>query len=69
MLNNTKKIEKDPVQFETRKLDTENLQKIRLALRETNWDTILDMNSNDGYDYIVDKIQFVTETISPKKQS
>ncbi len=61
------KTEKSPVRLETRKLDDESLNKIKLALREMDWSNIKNMDTNEGYDFIVKRIQFVLDTICPKK--
>ena len=50
-----------------RKLDDENIAKIKASLWGLNWNDVSTMDANDGYNFIVKKIQDVMDTIAPKK--
>ncbi len=67
VLNTCKKVIKDPLVIETRKLDKENIGKIRAALRNVNWYTVANATVNDGYNFIVDNITSIMDTVAPKK--
>ncbi len=66
LLKDCSKIVNAPLKIESRKLDDENIMKIKASLRDLNWNDVSTMDANDGYDFIVKKIQHVMDTIAPK---
>ena len=66
LLKDCSKIVNAPLKIESRKLDDENIMKIKASLRDLNWNDVSTMDANDGYDFIVKKIQDFMDTIAPK---
>ncbi len=63
-----KKEENSSTKIKCRKLNEENIVRIKNALRFVDWNTVIDMNANDGYTFVVNKIVSIMNTIAPERE-
>ena len=55
-----------PSQISRRKINTANIARIKNALKVVNWNTVHDLDSNEGYDFLINKIVSILDTIAPE---
>ena len=67
VLSNVMSSLKEPVKVESRKLNTDALNKIRHDLSMTNWECIKSMNVNSSFEYFHDKLMTSLNMHAPVK--
>ncbi len=63
-----KKVLNNPTKIKVRKLNEVNISRIKNALKFVDWSSLDGLNANDGYDFIVNKIVSILNTIAPEKE-
>ena len=63
-----KKEDNSPSKIKCRKLNEENIVRIKNALRFVDWNSVLELNANDGYTFLVNKIVSIMNTIAPERE-
>ena len=64
---NRKKESNEPMKITGRKLNETNIARIQNALKCVNWDNVDGLNSSDGYEYVINKITVILDTIAPER--
>ncbi len=63
-----KKETHSPVKIRCRKLNDANIARIKNALRFVDWTPVNDLGANEGYDFVINKIISIMNTIAPERE-
>ena len=63
-----KKEANSPMKIRCRKLNDANIARIKDALRFIDWSSVNDLTASKGYDFVINKIVSVMNTIAPERE-
>ncbi len=56
-----------PIKITKRKLNEANIGRIKNALKRMDWNSVHDLNCDEGYNFIMDKMTHILDTIAPER--
>ncbi len=58
---------REPINLGFRKLDDHNINRIKNAIKQVDWNRLQYLNANQGYDHLIEKITSIMDVVAPVK--